>query len=131
MHGILAIRNITDYNKNIKNTKFNYLIPEDFNTKNYIDSSFGMYVEEIEYDVELLFSEDVAPLIAERVWHPNQQHPGPVHEQAKRLLVADQVCEPVSRYVAGPGQQQRGPVERAGDDSVQLGARTQRNPSAH
>jgi predicted DNA-binding transcriptional regulator YafY len=58
---------------NINQTDFVYSVPEDFNYKDYIDAPLGMFIDEEIHEVILLFSEDAAPYIREREWHPEQK----------------------------------------------------------
>jgi proteasome accessory factor B len=46
--------------------------PPDFSVEAYLESSFGL-VKEDPFDVEIIFSADVAEYVRSRVWHPSQQ----------------------------------------------------------
>ncbi len=46
--------------------------PPDFSVETYLESAFGL-VKEDPFDVELIFSADVAEYVRSRVWHPTQQ----------------------------------------------------------
>jgi predicted DNA-binding transcriptional regulator YafY len=46
--------------------------PADFSVETYLESSFGLVKEE-PFDVEIVFSADVAEYVRSRVWHPSQQ----------------------------------------------------------
>ena len=46
--------------------------PSDFAPENYIDPNMGVFVNEPKSQVAIGFSSDVAPLIRERTWHPDQ-----------------------------------------------------------
>jgi proteasome accessory factor B len=46
--------------------------PADFSVETYLESSFGV-VKEDPFDVEIVFSADVAEYVRSRVWHPSQQ----------------------------------------------------------
>src|SRR6185503_20028528 len=46
--------------------------PKDFSVDTYLESSFGL-VKEDPFDVEIIFSADIAEYVRSRVWHPSQQ----------------------------------------------------------
>lgn len=46
--------------------------PEDFRAGDYIDPSFGVFVNESAVDVAIRFRDHAASRIAERTWHPQQ-----------------------------------------------------------
>lgn len=46
--------------------------PDDFHPEDYIDPSFGVFVQERPTKISIRFSRDVASMIRERTWHPDQ-----------------------------------------------------------
>ena len=52
-----------------------FVVPEDFNVDEFMQSSFGVFQGEPE-NIKIWFSSDVAGYIRERIWHQSQQiHP--------------------------------------------------------
>lgn len=56
----------------IEKTHESFDRPPDFSVESYLESSFGV-VKEDPFDVEIVFSSEVAEYVRSRVWHPSQQ----------------------------------------------------------
>ena len=59
--------------QNIQLTGDRFEVPEDFNAKDYIDKTMGVWLSaKIRYNVKLLFSSEIGTFAAEHIWHENQ-----------------------------------------------------------
>jgi predicted DNA-binding transcriptional regulator YafY len=47
-------------------------VPDDFDLKAYSGDAWGVYRGDESYDVEVRFTRESAPLVAETIWHPTQ-----------------------------------------------------------
>lgn len=60
--------------ENLKIAEKHFKIPEDFNPKNYVDGTMGVWLSSREKKlVRLLFSAEIGTFAAEHVWHENQK----------------------------------------------------------
>ncbi len=58
--------------ESIEKTREPFEKPPDFSVESYLESAFGVVKEE-PFDVEIIFSKDIAEYVRSRVWHPSQQ----------------------------------------------------------
>jgi len=68
-HRVFAVDRITRAER-LRGERFDY--PADFSPQAFFDGSFGIFVDDEETDVELLFDADEAHYVRERTWHPSQ-----------------------------------------------------------
>ncbi|MCK5690923.1 WYL domain-containing transcriptional regulator [Myxococcota bacterium] len=66
---ILAVERILE----IDRTHEEFSIPPDVDIMNKLGHAFGVSSSGEAQDIEIIFSEDIAPFIEERVWHPDQK----------------------------------------------------------
>ena len=58
--------------ESIEKTRDAFEKPPDFSVESYLESAFGVVKEE-PFDVEIIFSKDIAEYVRSRIWHPSQQ----------------------------------------------------------
>ena len=56
-----------------KLTEDHFSVPDDFDAKKMLSSTFGRFVLGTPQKVKLLFDKDIAPWVLERQWHPRQK----------------------------------------------------------
>ena len=59
--------------QNVQLTKDRFEVPKDFNAKDYVDKTMGVWLSaKTNYKVRLLFSAEIGTFAAEHIWHENQ-----------------------------------------------------------
>jgi predicted DNA-binding transcriptional regulator YafY len=59
--------------KTLRMSEINAHIPEDFSLQSYFGNAWAVYRGTQSFDVEIVFSPDVAAIVTEGVWHPTQK----------------------------------------------------------
>ena len=58
---------------NVQLTKDRFEVPKDFNAKDYVDKTMGVWLSaKTKYKVRLLFNAEIGTFAAEHIWHENQ-----------------------------------------------------------
>ena len=59
--------------QNVQLTKDRFEVPKDFNAKDYVDKTMGVWLSaKTNYKIRLLFSAEIGTFAAEHIWHENQ-----------------------------------------------------------
>jgi len=59
--------------QNIQLTRDKFEIPKDFNAKDYVDKTMGVWLSaKTKYNVKLQFSSEIGTFAAEHIWHEGQ-----------------------------------------------------------
>ncbi|MCI7437054.1 MAG: WYL domain-containing protein [Spirochaetia bacterium] len=89
--------------KNIKFTGEDFLLPDDFDWKNYIDSDFGVWASEQEKEkITLRFSSEIATFAIEHIWTKNQTVTQNPDGSVDVSFETSQLSE-IKRFVLGQG----------------------------
>lgn len=60
--------------QNVQLTNERFEVPKDFNAKDYVDKTMGVWLSaKTNYKVRLLFSAEIGTFAAEHIWHENQK----------------------------------------------------------